>query len=1250
MPANNPNTIISFAGFGIIRIIITMHWVFTFGNKQKEGRSCYSWRGPHAPGKVKEILGGKGAGLADMTNIGIPVPPGFTISTRACVFYLKKKEYPRGLLKEIEQGMKFIESVTGRKYGDRENPLLVSVRSGAKFSMPGMMDTVLNLGLNEETVLGLAKLTRNQRLAYDSYRRFIQMFGDIVLGMEHSDFEEILEGLKYGKGVRLDTELGSDDLVLLVGRYKEIVKKVKGIDFPQDPRMQLDMAIRAVFESWDNPRAITYRKLNNIPDNLGTAVNIQAMVFGNMGENSGTGVAFTRDPATGEKMFYGEYLLNAQGEDVVAGIRTPSPISKLQEEMPDVYGQLVDIYQGLETHYRDMQDIEFTIENGVLYMLQTRTGKRFPQAAVKIGVDMVKEGLISKEESLLRIEPSELDKLLHPRVDPEAKVKVIAKGLPASPGAVSGAVVFSSEDAIDWKEKGKDVIFTRFETRGQWITLDEAFTLPQRYLKTQDIILTRPETIPDDVGGMAASKGVLTARGGMTSHAAVVGRGMGKTCVVGCEAIKVDEKNKRFSVEITIKEGEYITLDGNTGRVIWGKAPTINIKDKAIEIFGHPRIEIKDKNEIEKRTLAKGRVTAPGTVCGVVAFNLEDASVFHKEGKNVVLLCNEITPVNLVTVLPMIQGVVTTKKEGATAHPTVAMKNIMDKSAIIGCDNIKIDEEKKEFTVENKNITIKQGEYITLDGYSGRIIQGQIPIVRKIDDEFLISLFETQIDPMSRPEEIKEIARGNVLSIGVVSGVIVFSIPDAINLNKEGKDVILVKNELKDSEEQISEAIKAVEGILIPKGGMITPSIQQIIKREGKCCIFDCEIKLNDKEFKAEITIEEGEFITLDGNSGRVILGQAPTIEPKMTEEFVELLEWSDSVSRLKVRANADTPENAMKAREFGAQGIGLCRTEHMFFGKDRLPIMQEMILAENKEKREEALNKLLPEQEKDFMGIFKVMDGFPVTIRLLDPPLHEFLPSLEEIRVFLAKEKARGVKDIEMIRKFEAIEEKIGTLSEVNPMLGFRGCRLGIIYPEIYDMQVKAIFEAATTLVKEGYKVIPEVMIPLVGYVEELRIVKKRVKEIAEDIIKKAGVELEYSIGTMIEVPRAALTADEIAKEAEFFSFGTNDLTQTVLAFSRDDAEKEFLFPYIEKKIFNVNPFMEIDRKGVGEMMKIGIEKGRKERKNLKIGICGEHGGNPASVEFCHQIGLDYVSCSPYRVPIARLAAAHAQLKFPME
>lgn len=865
---------------------------------------------------MKDTLGGKGAGLAEMTNAGIPVPPGFTISTDACTLYYENNlTIPKSIDQELDKYMKRLEKVTGKGFGDPSNPLLVSVRSGSKFSMPGMMDTVLNLGLNEETLKGLSDKTGNPRFALDAYRRFISMFGNVVLGIDKDVFEQIITKTKESRKIKQDSSLQEADLREIIKKFKSIIKRKTGEEFPEDPMVQLRMSRDAVFRSWNNPRAISYRRMHEIPSDLGTAVNIQTMVFGNLGNDSGTGVGFTRNPATGEQEFYGEYLLNAQGEDVVAGVRTPQPIVQLSEEMPKAFNELKEITDRLEQHYRDVQDFEFTIEQTKLYMLQTRTGKRTVQAAVKIAVDMVKEGLISKEEAIMRIAPHELDRLLHPSIDPEASFEVVATGLPASPGAASGKVYFTAEDAVKAAAKKKD-----------------------------PVLLVREETNPDDIEGMHSAVGILTSRGGMTSHAAVVARGMGKPCVSGAEAIRVNAAKRQFSI--------------------------------------------------------------------------------------------------------------------------------------------------------------------------GKLI------------------------------------------------------------------------------------------------------------------------------------IKEGEIVTLDGSTGQVIIGSVPTVEPELSGEFSEFMEWADEIRQLRVRTNADTPKDAAQAIKFGAEGIGLCRTEHMFFAEDRVPIVQEMILADSTEDRQAALDKLLPFQKKDFIEIFDAMKGLPVTIRTLDPPLHEFLPNRGEIQ---ARLEALDKKDDEYEEKLERLNKiltRIDELHEFNPMLGHRGCRLGVVYPEITEMQVRAIIEAACHLQKNKKKVRPEIMIPLVGHVNEFKNQKEVVRRIATEVMTKRKIrKLDYLVGTMIEIPRAALTAEEIAAEAEFFSFGTNDLTQMAMGFSRDDAGK-FLNFYVENEILPKDPFISLDQDGVGKLVQMGTEDGRKANPDLKVGICGEHGGDPESIDFCHRTGLDYVSCSPFRVPIARLSAARATLR----
>ena len=865
--------------------------------------------------EMKEILGGKGANLAEMTRIGLPVPFGFTISTEACnAYYDAAKTIPVEVHDEVLLALSKLEANTGKRLGDPENPLLVSVRSGAVFSMPGMMDTILNLGMNDETVEGMGRLTNNPRFAYDSYRRFIQMFSNVVLDVDTFFFERLLEETREEKGYRSDPELTAEDWKEVIAGYKQIVKKHTRKSFPQDPKEQLFLSINAVFDSWNNQRAIVYRRLNKIPGHLGTAVNIQSMVFGNMGNDSGTGVAFTRNPSTGEHLLYGEYLINAQGEDVVAGIRTPQPINTLQNEMPEVYEQFAATCKRLEQHYLDMQDIEFTVERGRLFILQTRNGKRTAQAAIRVAVEMVKEGIISKKNALLRVDPEQLNQLLHRRIDDTFVRTQLAKGLPASPGAATGAVVFDADEAELLAKDGKKVI------------------------------LVRQETTPDDIHGIIAAQAVITSRGGMTSHAAVVARGMGKACICGCEAMKIDLQAKEFHVKETV--------------------------------------------------------------------------------------------------------------------------------------------------------------------------------------------------------------------------------------------------------------------------------------------------------------VKEGDIITIDGATGEVMLGEIPMIEPELSFEFQELLTWADEERKLRVRTNADNPEDSQKAREFGAEGIGLCRTEHMFMDPTRVPIVQEMILAETFADRQVALAKLLPMQQSDFEGILEAMHGFPVTIRLLDPPLHEFLPDKEELIVETTKLQLLNPESKELKEK-ELLLKKVRQLDEFNPMLGHRGCRLGMIHPEIYEMQAKAIFYAVAELAEKGIKAKPEIMIPLVGHVNELKEMRQLVIEAANLVKEETGKDLIYTIGTMIEVPRAALTADQIAEEADFFSFGTNDLTQTTFGYSRDDAEGKFLQNYIENKVLAENPFAVLDREGVGKLVEMGVKLGRQTKPELKTGICGEHGGEKSSIEFCYQTGLDYVSCSPYRVPIARLAAAQATIRY---
>ncbi|MFO0890283.1 MAG: pyruvate, phosphate dikinase [Isosphaeraceae bacterium] len=878
----------------------TPKYVYAFGSGKADGRA-----------DMKDLLGGKGANLAEMSSIGIPVPPGFTITTEVCQdYYAADRKLPEAVKPQVEAALAQVEAQVGKKFGDASDPLLVSVRSGAALSMPGMMNTILNLGLTDASVDALAKKTGNPRFAYDGYRRLIDMFGSTAMGVDHEHFEHELDSMKKAKGVANDTDLDADDLKELVKRYKAVYQKHVGEGFPQDPKDQLWKAIMAVFNSWMGNKAVQYRRIERITGLKGTAVNVQAMVFGNTGNNSGTGVAFTRDPNTGADEFYGDYLINAQGEDVVAGIRTPEPISQLHEEMPKVYDQLMGIRSKLEKHYKEMQDIEFTVQDGTLYMLQTRTGKRTGTAAVRIAVELVKEGLIDEKTALKRVNPESLNHLLLPQLDPKSKNKPVAQGIAASPGAASGRIILTADRAVEYAE-----------------------THP-----TEPIMLVRKETSPEDVAGMHLAKGILTSTGGKASHAAVVARGWGKPCVVGCEALAIDYKAKTVTVA-------------------------------------------------------------------------------------------------------------------------------------------------------------------------------------------------------------------------------------------------------------------------------------------GK-------------------TLKEGDFMTINGTTGDVMIGKVETIDPVVSGDFATIMGWADKHRKLKVRTNADTPADAAKAREFGAEGIGLCRTEHMFFGEDRIGPMREMILADTEEGRRAALAKLEPFQKNDFVGIFEAMDGLPVTIRLLDPPLHEFLPHDDKGQAEVAK--ALGIPA-------EKVKQRVEQLHEFNPMLGFRGCRLPIVYPEIGEMQVRAIIEAAVEVKKKGKSVLPEIMIPLIGTVDELRILKQKAIAIAEEVMKKAGTKVDYQVGTMIEIPRAALVADKIAEEAQFFSFGTNDLTQMTFGFSRDDI-KSFMATYLKEKILPVDPFQSIDVGGVGQLIELGVARGREGRKakhgdHLKVGICGEHGGDPDSVVFCHKVGMDYVSCSPYRVPIARLAAAQASL-----
>ena len=1285
-------------------------YVYFFGGGKADGKA-----------EMKKLLGGKGANLAEMTNLGIPVPAGYTISTETCNYYQRQGCYPEGLQEELSQNLNKLEKISGKKLGDAQNPLLVSVRSGAAVSMPGMMDTVLNLGLNDETVKGLIKKTTNERFGYDAYRRFVQMFANVVLQVKHNRFEQLLEEKKKAKGVRFDTQLEAADLKELVEEYKQLVRKEKGIDFPDDPYEQLKKAYEAVFSSWNNQRAITYRALHDIPDNLGTAVNVQTMVFGNMGEDSGTGVAFTRNPSTGEKKFYGEYLLNAQGEDVVAGIRTPEHIDRLEREMPAVYQQLEQIYQKLESHYRDMQDMEFTVEKGELFILQTRTGKRTAHSAVKVAVDMVGEELLSKKEALMRVDPAQIDQLLHPMIDPQAKAEVITRGLPASPGAAVGKVVFTAKDA---QEKGK----------------------------TEKVILVRLETSPEDIGGMAAAQGILTARGGMT-------------CIAGDSLILT--KKGFFTAEevfdkIENNEGlNILSYDCKKDSPVWKKiiacgrrkSKIIKIKTSQTARTEHnflkitpdhkmytfqnrklikkPLKEILNKQEficlVDKIPQLKNSVNNE-KLAYLVGAILTDGCIQLKRTKGCVTFTQKrdskktafIEQVNSyfyqvfgIKFRPprtkisrgylrgrYIHGevidLICSRKEPARILKEISQNLVtwvlnLDKTSCLNFLAGAIDGDGTFNSYENSRIML----YVSKEPLAQAIIVtclklGIIPQVTVNRNIYNIQILEKLDEILKFTKRVKADLRERVYGTKLFSARGMFSdVIDEVNFMGRPKECIK-RNLLMDAEKIKRDILplccpnpvrKELSRVLnsnlrmyrIKKAGneskslvynfevesddelnknyiaftkMYTPLLISnshaavVARGMGKCCVAGCEsIVVNEKNKNfsvGDLKVKEGEYITLNGSSGEVILGKVHLIEPTLSSDFNTLMNWADELRRLKVRSNADTPEDAVKAREFGAEGIGLCRTEHMFFGKERISIVRQMILAKDRDSRLKALDKLLPMQREDFKAIFEAMRGLPVTIRLLDPPLHEFLPQEQNELEEISRQLGIAV---------EELEKKIQGLDEINPMLGHRGCRLGITYPEISEMQARAIFEAAAELTKQGVTVIPEIMVPLIGEVEEFNVQKKLIVEVGKKVMQEQKIELNYLIGTMIEIPRAALTADEIAKEAEFFSFGTNDLTQMTFGFSRDDAGK-FLPAYIEKGILKQDPFAVIDQKGVGQLVKLGVERGRSARPDLKIGICGEHGGEPSSVEFCHRIGLDYVSCSPFRVPIARLAAAQAVIK----
>ena len=1344
-------------------------YVYSFGEGRADGNAA-----------MKDLLGGKGSGLAEMTNAGVPVPPGYTVTTAVCrAYYATTRTMPAGFQEQHDAALALLERRMGKQLGDPKDPLLVSVRSGAKFSMPGMMDTVLNLGLNDRSVAGLAARAGDPRFAWDCYRRFMQMFGSVVLGLEKRDFEAHLERFKHQRRAKTDQDLSADDLKALVAEFKALVRRHTGKEFPQDPRQQLELAREAVFRSWMNDRAIYYRKQNRIPDDIGTAVNVQAMVFGNLGPTSATGVGFTRNPATGENRFYGEYLTNAQGEDVVAGVRTPRPIAELEQEMPSAYRQLREITARLERHYRDVQDFEFTIQEGTLYLLQTRNGKRTAQAAVRIAVEMVNEELISKEEAILRVDPASLDQLLHPQLDPKAKLPLLATGLAASPGAAVGRAVFSADKAAEVGGK-------------------------------EHVILVRKETTPDDIHGMDAAQGILTATGGMTCVAGetmiLTDRGL-RTAEEAFAAIEGGERPKilsfdtqamrpvwrpviaagrRMSDVITIGVSQTGRAERNVARltadhrvlviedrrlvkrrlesalaredflVVVDQLPAVGVDESAPEkayvagaLFsdGHIRVrptkglvvfvqkptEAKDAfiSTVERRfetafqtPLRRGRlrwsrgVLRGRTIEGFVqdsrctrrhvAVALDairsaaDAWVLRQSESDlleflagyvdgdgtyaatsspvrlqIVVAAGNRTLLRAIVLAGLRLGIVpqvSRNREASLVQITERVGDILARAKRVHGDI-------RERLVESRCLSVKAvaGDIAEQVNYMGRIREGC-----KRNLMFGVGKFRRDVVPLARGRarlELIELLDAPIRSYRM--------------RQVAGPEPEMVYNFEVDASEELDKNFVIFTSGLTPI--LVSNSHAAVVARGmGKPCVSGVStIRVDEGTHSFSVNgsvVRQGDWISLDGSSGRVMLGQAPTIPAEVSGEFGVFMGWADAVRRLKVRSNSDIPRDAKQARAFGAEGIGLCRTEHMFFAQDRLPHVVAMIMAAPEAKALEAavttktaqldgaggpaatalrkelavlkqrlaaplkayrgaLAKLLPFQRADFRGLFMAMDGYPVTIRTLDPPLHEFLPKREELMVEVGVLRAAWERDRKRnkrapkparLGKAERLLERVEALHEFNPMLGHRGCRLGITYPEITEMQARAIFEAACECAQKGVRVIPEIMIPLVGHVAELRDQAALVRRVAEAVMTKRAVRVEYLVGTMIEVPRAAITADQVAGEAEFFSFGTNDLTQMTFGFSRDDAGK-FLPEYVGRRILPGDPFVSIDPDGVGALVTWAVERGRATRPKLKVGICGEHGGDPASVMFCHQIGLDYVSCSPYRVPVARLAAAQA-------
>ncbi|HEX8503188.1 MAG TPA: pyruvate, phosphate dikinase [Pyrinomonadaceae bacterium] len=1295
-------------------------------------------------GSARTLLGGKGAGLADMTRAGLPVPPGLIVTTEACnAYYAEGKNFPPGMWEQVIEGLRSLEEKTGKKFGDPERPLLVSVRSGAPFSMPGMMDTVLNLGLNEQTVQGLATQTGDLRFSLDAYRRFATLFGEIVMGVAHEKFERVMERYKAQTEGGRDTDLSPEQLRDIIAAQKQIIfSDQSGLAIPEDPYEQLRVAVAAVFNSWMGRRACDYRRVNRIPDDLGTAVNVQAMVFGNMGAESGTGVAFTRNPSTGEKKLYGEYLLNAQGEDVVAGIRTPQPISQLQEELPAVYEQFEQITGLLERHYRDMQDVEFTIERGKLWMLQTRTGKRTGAAAVRVAVDMVHEGLIDKATAVRRVTPEQLDQLLHPAVDPNADAKVVARGLPASPGAAQGKVVFDPDEAEELAREGEKVV------------------------------LVRQETSPDDFHGMVAAQAIVTARGGMT-------------CLAGETRILTDRGMLTAEAAFNVLDAggrlRMLSFDTRELRPVWrrvvaaGRKPS-EVITVAVSQTGHAEhnlLRLTPDHKmftVEKRRLTKkrldaaladgdfvtvvGRVpplrggTTPPDLAYLAGAILSDGHVRVKPTKGSVTFVQKPTSEKAGFIAAVEQSfersfgtpfTYTRARETVSTlrgreirgsvedrisfrrAPAARLAEIRDRLSawVLTLDNpglfnflagyvdgdgtyaagsgearlqIVVSRRKPELlaglvvaclrlgilpqVTNNRDAHLVQiAERVDEILAHTRRVKAEVPARRRGSKCFAVrALFGDIVEEVNFMGRVREGVKRNIMFDGEkirrdilplcpggaydeVEALLDSALRSHHVRQVGGREPATVYNFEVDADDEPDKNFVVFSSRMTPV--LVSNSHAAVVARGmGKSCVCGASvlnIDYSQQQFNVNgVVVPKGEWITVDGSTGRVFLGRVPTVQPALGDDFRELMVWADEFRRLRVRANADTPHDARVARDFGAEGVGLCRTEHMFFGDERLAAMREMILADGVGAREKALERLLPLQKNDFVGIFRAMQGLPVTVRLLDPPLHEFLPNMEELlgelsELKMSLQRAGSIR--EMDRTLDSIDSKrkllqqVERLREANPMLGHRGCRLGLIYPEVTRMQARAVFEAACHVAGEGGEVRPEIMVPLVSTAEELRNQAGLIHEVAREVMGEHGMTVGYTVGTMIELPRAALTADKIAEHADFFSFGTNDLTQTTFGLSRDDSGR-FLSKYVEVKILPDDPFQVLDREGVGELVKIGTERGRAVKPGLKVGICGEHGGEPRSIAFCHLTGLDYVSCSPFRVPVARLAAAQAALE----